>query len=88
MTLRTPQALRTPRDLAQARARRALVIDVVLAVILAAVALTLAAGLGVIAFFCIPILLVGLLWTGVESLVSRVRSHRRSRRATNFSASR
>jgi hypothetical protein len=73
VTLRTPQALRAPQSLAQARARRALVIDVVLAAILAAVALTLAAGLGVIAFFCIPILLIGGIWLGVEKLVSRLR---------------
>jgi hypothetical protein len=75
VTFRTPQALRARRDLAlaHARARRTLVVDLILAAILAAVALTLAAGLGVIAFFCIPILLIGLIWLGVEKLVSRLR---------------
>ena len=66
MTLRTPQALRARRDLAHARARRTLVVDLILAAILAA-------GLGVIAFFCIPILLIGLIWVGIEKLVSRLR---------------
>jgi len=73
VTLRTPQALRARRDLAHARARRTLVVDLILAAILAAVALILAAGLGVIAFFCIPILLIGLIWVGIEKLVSRLR---------------
>lgn len=56
-----------------ARARRALLIDSILAALLAALALSLAAGLGVIAFFALPLLLLGLLWVGLERLVLRLR---------------
>lgn len=56
-----------------ARARRALLVDVILAAILAALALSLAAGLGVVAFFALPVLLIGLLWIGAERLVRRGR---------------
>lgn len=62
-----------------ARARRGLLIDVVLAAILALPALELTAGLGVIAFFGLPLLLLGLLWIGVERLVGRIRRQRRLR---------
>ena len=51
-----------------------------MAAALAAIALSVAAGLGVIAFFAVPILLVGLVWIGVEKLVSHVR--RRGRLST------
>lgn len=56
-----------------ARARRALVVDVIAAALLAALALSLAAGLGVVAFFALPIFLLGLLWIGIERLVRRFR---------------
>ena len=59
-----------------ARARRALLVDVVVAAALAALAFSLAAGLGVVAFFALPLLLLGLLWIAVERLVLRFR-HRR-----------
>ncbi len=59
-----------------ARTRRDLLIDVVLAAILAALALSLAAGLGVVAFFALPLLLIGLVWIGVERLVLRLRRRR------------
>lgn len=59
-----------------ARARRALLIDVVLAALLAAIALSFAAGLGVVAFFALPVLLLGLLWIGVERLALRLRRRR------------
>lgn len=52
-----------------ARARRTLLVDAIAAAALAALALSLAAGLGVVAFFALPILLLGLLWIGVERLV-------------------
>ncbi len=70
--MRPPQQI-TPG----ARARRGLLIDVVLAAILALLALALTAGLGVVAFFGLPVLLVGLLWIGVERLVTRIRRRRR-----------
>ncbi len=59
-----------------ARARRALLIDSTLAAVIAALILSLAAGLGVVAFFALPLLLVGLLWVGLERLVLRLRSRR------------
>jgi hypothetical protein len=51
-----------------ARARRALLIDLVAAIVLAALVLYLAAGLGVIVFFGLPVLLIGLVWIAVERL--------------------
>ena len=61
-----------------ARARRALAVDALLALLLAAVALTLAAGLGVVAFIAVPVLLLGLLWVGAERLIGRIRRRRRA----------
>jgi hypothetical protein len=52
-----------------ARARRSLLVDAILAAIFAGLALSFAAGLGVVAFFALPVLLVGLLWIGVERLL-------------------
>ncbi|MGN6815240.1 MAG: hypothetical protein ACTHK3_04055 [Solirubrobacterales bacterium] len=52
---------------------RALLIDTIAAAILAALALSLAAGLGVVAFFALPVFLLGLLWIGIERLVRRLR---------------
>lgn len=60
-----------------ARSRRALLLDAVLGAIVAAIALGLAAGLGVVAFFALPVLLILLAWIGVERLLTRVR-HRRA----------
>jgi hypothetical protein len=57
-----------------ARARRALLVDAIAAVLLATLVLSLAAGLGVVAFFALPIFLLGLLWIGIERLVRRLRS--------------
>jgi hypothetical protein len=56
-----------------ARARRALLLDVVLAAILAALALGLTAGLGIVAFFALPLLLIGLVWIAIERLFQRAR---------------
>jgi predicted PurR-regulated permease PerM len=60
-----------------ARARRALLVDVVAAVLIAALVLSLTAGLGVVAFFALPLFLLGLLWIAVERLVLRFRRRRR-----------
>lgn len=57
-----------------ARARRALLVDAIAAALLAALALSLPAGLGVVAFFALPIFLLGLLWIGIERLVRRLRN--------------
>lgn len=56
-----------------ARARRALLLDVVLAGLLATVALSLAAGLGVVSFFALPLLVVGLASIAIERLLGRIR---------------
>jgi hypothetical protein len=56
------------------RARRALLIDAIVAALLATLVLGLAAGLGVVAFFALPIFLLGLLWIGIERLVRRLRN--------------
>lgn len=56
-----------------ARSRRALLVDAILAAILAALALSLAAGLGVVAFFALPLLVIGLIWVAVERAVLRRR---------------
>jgi hypothetical protein len=61
-----------------ARARRALLIDAIAAIALAAIALNVASGLGVVFVFGIPVLLLGLLWLGIERRVARrTRSSRR-----------
>lgn len=59
-----------------ARARRALIFDVVAAALIAALVLSLTAGLGVVAFFALPLLLLVLLWIAVEQLVLRLRRRR------------
>jgi hypothetical protein len=56
-----------------ARARRALLFDTLAAIVLAVLALSLSAGLGPIGFFCLPLLIVLLLWIGIERTVLRRR---------------
>jgi hypothetical protein len=63
-----------------ARARRALLVDLVLAALVALVVLESTAGLGVVAFFALPLLLIGLLWVAVERIVRRLRLRRRPAR--------
>lgn len=73
---------RPPRRVSPAaRARRALLVDLILAGALALVVLQAAAGLGVIAFFALPLFLLGLLWIGAERLARRLRLRRRRRPA-------
>lgn len=59
-----------------ARARRALLVDAIVAIVLAALVLSVAAGLGVVGFFGLPLLLAGLLWIGAERLLARGRVRR------------
>lgn len=59
-----------------ARARRALLVDVIAGALLAALALSLVAGLGVVAFFALPLFLVGLLSVAIERGVRRLRRRR------------
>ena len=67
----------TPRrDTPGTRARRALLVDLLLAAGLAALALWFAAGLGVVGAFALPVLLIGLLWVAAERLVDRIRVRR------------
>lgn len=54
-----------------ARARRALLLDFLVALLLAVVVLSMAAGLGVVGFFAFPLFLLGLLWIGVEAALRR-----------------
>ena len=56
-----------------ARARRDLLFDAIAAIVLAVIVLNLAAGLGVVGFFGLPLLLIGLLWIGAERLLRRHR---------------
>jgi hypothetical protein len=65
---------------AAARARRALLFDSLAAVVLAALALSLAAGLGVVGFLGLPILISGLLWIAIESLLGGAKGRRSARR--------
>jgi hypothetical protein len=60
-----------------ARARRALLVDLLLAIALAAVVLRLSAGLGVVGFFGLPLLVIGLIWIGAERFRTRFRTRRR-----------
>ena len=87
MTVRTAPAIaeRRAQRAAERRAKRALAVDLVIAAVISAAALSVAAGLGVIAFFAIPILLIGLLWIGIERLVSRIGRRRRARAARRLS---
>ena len=59
-----------------ARARRALLFDALAAIALAALVLSLTAGLGVVGFFGLPVLLLGLAWVGIERLPRGARSRR------------
>jgi hypothetical protein len=54
-----------------------LLVDAVAAAILAAIALSFAAGLGVVALLALPLLLLGLIWIAVERMLIRVRRRRR-----------
>jgi hypothetical protein len=61
-----------------ARARRALLVDAIAAALLATLVLSLAAGLGVVAFFALPLFLIGLLWIVVERTVAAIRRRQRA----------
>jgi hypothetical protein len=55
-----------------AAARRALLADVLIALALTALAFLLAAGIGIVGFGALLVLLALLLWFGVEAVVVRV----------------
>jgi hypothetical protein len=56
-----------------AAARRALLVDSLVAFGIAAIALKLAGGLGVVGFIGLPLLVLGLLWIGSERILARLR---------------
>jgi hypothetical protein len=76
--------VRLPRNITPgAAARRSLLADLGVAIAIALLAGQLAAGVGVIGFFAILALLVGLLWIGIEAVVHwlrRLRTPLRRRR--------
>jgi hypothetical protein len=59
--------------------RRRLAIDLLLALLIAVIFVSVAGGLGVVAWFGLPVLLIGLLTLAVERLV-RQRQSRRQRK--------
>lgn len=67
-----------PRQVPPAARRRALALDLLAAAALAALAFALAAGVGVVGFVALPVLLAGLLWIGLEVLGRRTRARRRA----------
>lgn len=70
-----------PRDISPAaRSRRAFLADLLIAIVLAATAILLAAGLGVVGFFALLVLLVLCTWIGLETAIRALlrRGHRRS----------
>jgi membrane protein implicated in regulation of membrane protease activity len=72
--------VRLPREITPGAAtRRALLADLAIAIGIALLALLLAAGVGVVAFLALPVLLLLLAWIAIEAMVGGVR--RRSRRA-------
>jgi hypothetical protein len=75
--------VRLPRDITPgAAARRALLADLAIAICIALLALLLAAGVGVVAFVALPVLLIALAWIAIEAVVRGARRHsRRPRRS-------
>jgi hypothetical protein len=70
--------VRLPRNLAPAQlARRALLADLAIAVLLMLVAIAFAAGIGVVGFIALLVLSVTLAWIAVEAAV-RALLHRRA----------
>jgi hypothetical protein len=64
--------VRLPRDISPGTAaRRSLLADLLLAIILALLTFQLAAGIGVVGFIALLTTLVLLLWIGVEAAVRR-----------------
>jgi hypothetical protein len=66
--------VRLPRDISPgAAARRSLLFDTVAALAIFLVAISVAAGIGVVGFVALPTAIVLLLWYLVETVVRRVR---------------
>jgi hypothetical protein len=74
-----------PHDISQgARSRRAFFADLLIAIALAMVTILLAAGIGVVGFFALLVLLILGAWIGLESAISSL-LRRRRRRAVRLS---
>jgi uncharacterized membrane protein len=72
--------VRLPRDVSQgAASRRSLLGDLIAAILLAAIGLIVAAGIGIVGVVALSVLLVILAWIGVESAVRLILRRRRSR---------
>ena len=68
-----------PREISpSAAARRSLLVDLLIAFALALVSIALAAGIGVVGFVALLMLLALLAWTGVEAAIRRLRHQPRS----------
>jgi len=69
--------MRPPQRISPAaRSRRALLVDLIAAVLLAAFVLQTASGLGVVGFFGLPLLLLLLLWVCLERVMAGIRRRR------------
>lgn len=78
--------MRLPRDISPgAAARRSLLADFLIALVLALLAIMLAAGIGVVGFAAILILLVLALWLGIEAALRWGRGRRESGREKRVS---
>jgi hypothetical protein len=72
--------VRLPRDIsAGAASRRALLADLLAAVVLALAAIALASGIGVVGFGALLVLLGLVAWLAVEAAVRAIAGRRRSR---------
>ena len=72
--------MRLPSDIRPgAAARRSLLADLVVAILLAVIALIVAAGIGIVGVVALSVLLVIVAWIGVESAVRLILRRRRSR---------
>lgn len=73
--------VRLPRDISPGTAaRRSLLADCLLAIAVALLALQLAAGVGVVGFFALLVLLVVLSWIGLEAAIRSLARRRRAGR--------
>ncbi len=78
--------VRLPRDITPgAAAHRSLLADFLIALVLAMFAIELAAGIGVVGFAAILVLLVLLFWLGIEAALRRGLRGRRSGREKRVS---
>ncbi len=68
--------MRLPKEITPgAAARRSFLADLLIALALAVLAISLAAGIGIVGFGAILVLLTLLVWFGIEAVVVRVKRH-------------